>query len=128
MLSQQRKFCSTAVTILTALFLANQCHPIPECTEAALCKRLFCSILSSTSLRNNSAGSLRVKSTEIWWGENHLWGANQHSGLLCHQALTQGHRQDSMSILSIQEVEMYRWVCEGGGSLYLIVKQKARYE
>lgn len=53
------KQCSTA--FLAACCLAELCHPIPECTVAALCKRLFYSILSSTSLRSNSAGCLRVR-------------------------------------------------------------------
>lgn len=58
--------------------------PIPECTRAALCKRLFCSILSSISLRSNSTGCLRVQSNRDLMRRD--W------------TLTQGRGQGAMSI------------------------------
>ena len=107
--------------------LVKQCHPIPECSAAALCKRLFYSILSSTSARSNCASCLRVKSAGIWWGGNGRWGEKRHSGLLRHQAPTPGHGQDAMTIFGAWR--KYWWMSgsakeAGGGVIYLIVRHE----
>lgn len=90
--------------------------PIPECTRAALCKRLFCSILSSRSLRSNSTGCQRVQSNrDLMRRESWLrWDPTQWA-MPPLDSFTGTWAGRHVHVWCFEEVEIYR--CEGKGDL-----------
>lgn len=108
--------CRTAVPILAAW--QKLCHPVPECTAAALCNRPLQSILSSTSLR-----SIRAGRDVMGRGWSARWEPAQRAPLPSgSRAGTPAGRR--ALLWCWEEVEVYGWACEGGGFIHFTLQQE----